>query len=323
MSISKDILYYFDKIRKKPVEKAKTSSISYIKEYLLVEPSKLKKTPPGSDIVHLRLTTGVIVGHMGSGKTTLALTLAKYIEDYYTKKGYNVKTILSIDFLSALNTIEKGDEIIILIIDDAPTKYLAGGRQRSDEEYLRPYYLIRHLAVRKSNWEALYCALFFNTQRYMSLDINFRNAPLKMFKTLLFDPHEFGDARQLFLSDYLGYLKDLTIKILIKHLDSYKSYFIYKLGNLQGIVKVPFTAKPRNLINLRDEREFVLDNVMEQAKTSLKDSDLVCEIAKRMGRAGWTWTKARKFIKKLREAGIKYTEQRVYECWKKGREEMG
>ena len=315
--MSRDLLYYFDRIEEKPIEKIRLGSLSYIKKYLLVPPSKLRKTLIGSDIVNLELNVGVIVGYMGSGKTTLALTLAKIIEDYYTSYNMSVKTILSIDFPSAINAVEEGDEVIVIIIDDAPTKYIAGGRQRTDKEFLKPLYLIRHLLVRKSGWEAILGILFFNTQRYMSLDINFRNAPLKIFKTLLFDPREFGDAAMLFKSDYLRALKYLTLKILIDKDNDYKSFFVYRLGDRQGVVRIPFTGMPRNLINLRSKREEELRSAMEE-DSILEPSKVIYTIAYYMGKAGISWNKTREHLSKYREVGIRYSDHRAYEYWRMG-----
>ena len=241
---------------------------SFIERMFLLDPSKFKESTPGALISNVQWTLCDVVGPIGSGKTTLSLTIARTIEEFYESHGLKTYTILAPSLPIALHQTPEDSEVIIYIVDDAPIYHFAAGRVREDVQNVGAFFLMRHLVLLKAP-RAKYIVLFFNTQRFKSLDVVFRQAPVIIFKGLLADRDELKKIKKELGYTLFQYLMDITRGIYLDHDTEYYKYYVYKtIWGSKGLIKVPFRKEPKNLVVAGEERLVILHQFINNVTTS-------------------------------------------------------
>jgi len=225
-----------------------------------------RRAPSSYPDVRLRHTT--IIGYMESGKTTLALTLARKIEEkmeelgepFMCYMGDSISDFLNIDF-----DIDSG--YILLIVDDAPQTYLSRNfmSQKSRHD-VAEFFKIRHTLEEKGFQGVL--GLIFCTQFFRALDVFFRNAPLVIFKSLV--SHDIAERREI--ARYLGryyyrLLRDITQKMFVEWNDSVKSLSIAVFPDgIKRLVRIKEMARPKNLIVIGEDKPTEAIRHVEEVK---------------------------------------------------------
>ncbi len=300
------------------LSKARKIRTSELVGRLFIPPDKLSITSEEDKLtprVEWRLV--IDVGLMGSGKTTLALTVGRKMEEYY--HGYRVYTILSDDLISAVKKIPGDAEIIYIIIDDAPIRHLAAQRIREDVYTIGAFFRIRHLALKMAP-NTLYVAMMFNTQRFKSLDVVFRGfANIIVYKTVLGDVREQEELKKYLGSIPYRFLLGITEAIYSYHMPEYKQFYVYRtLGGGKGLAYLDLIAKPRNLIVVESIHK-IDDFLLKHEKVELKK--LAENVLKAAGMLDMPWTWVRdNLLPTLREMGLKIGQQKAYDIYKRARE---
>ena len=261
------------------------------------------------------------VGRPKSGKTTAALTIAALVEEFYD--GFKVSTVLSNTLPNTISLIPNDVDIAVLIVDDAPVKHPAyGGRRLSDAVNVATYFMMRHL-VREKSPNIKYVIIIFNTQRYWSLDVAFREASdVDIFKSIVKEPRE-----KRFLKKHIGKKLFRFLQILHKQVFKYRlteplNYFVYYttwsekgIGVFEGGPK-----KPKNLIVDEETKKDIINNLLNIAGKN-EASSIVLKLVESLGRMGISWSKIRdKLLPYLREEyEIKIATNQAFKFWRKGR----
>lgn len=173
--------------------------------------------PPYDKKIRFRHLT--IVGLPESGKTTLAMRIAEYVKKAFRK---NVNLIYTRDLRVAIDSLNN-DEYQLVIVDDA-VRYQHSRRSMQHHDIVADFYEIRHIFEKQHEQGIL--SIIFLTQRFQSLDVVFRNAPIVIFKTVLTDPYDNKLIQKLVGAKLYRALEEITRKIYLEAKDSSKSYCV-------------------------------------------------------------------------------------------------
>jgi len=122
----------------------------------------------------------LIFGAPDSGKTTLALSIAREMEEYYGEDLVN--TVVAFRFDDALKHVDD-KPIQVLIIDDAPKEQFAKSRSLREMENIIHFLRIRH-EIARVNPNCRFVVPIFTTQDLHLLDRAFRNPMVTVFSIL-------------------------------------------------------------------------------------------------------------------------------------------
>lgn len=300
------------------IRKSKKMRTTDLIKRIKIPPDQLERTPPDKKLtpnVDWRLV--IDVGIMGCGKTTLALSVGGFLEEYYYgKHGFRTYTILADDLVSAVKRIPSDAEVIYIIVDDAPIKHLAAQRLREDVYTIGAFFRIRHLALHKAP-DTMYVLLKFNTQRFKSLDIVFRGfSQIILYKTVLGDVGEQQELKKFLGKRYYEFLLGITEAIYGYHLREFKKYYVYRtLSGARGIGVLDKMFSPNNLIVSETLNQ--MDNViLEHERIELKQ--LAVSVIKAAGYMGMTWRWVRdNLLPVIREMGLKIGQQKAFDTYRR------
>ena len=264
------------------------------------------------------------VGRPKSGKTTASLTIASLTEEFY--EAFKVRNILSLSLPHCISLIPEKTEIATLIVDDAPVKHPAfSGRKLSDAVNVATFFVMRHL-VREKSSDIKYVLVMFNTQRYRSLDVAFREASdIDIFKSFVKEPRE-----KRYLRRCLGKKLFKFLQLLHKQVFKYRrvealNYFVYYttwgergIGIFEG-----GPSRPKNLIIDEESRKNTLSKLLD-ITSEHHETNVVLELIKVLGRMGTSWNKINKgLLPYLREEyGIRIDTNNAFKAWRKGKNQL-
>ena len=299
-----------------------------LQKFFIKDPFKFKDSDPDELISHVKFMFTDIVGPMNSGKTTLSLTFSYAVERFYSRKicnenecrgPYNVVTIVAPSLPIAVSKVPDGSEIINLVVDDAPILQFAAKREKEDVYLVGIFFLIRHIVLQKSR-SAKYVVVMFNTQRYKSLDIVFRSAPLVIFKALLGTKEELLEMRRELGADLFRALMDITRGIYIEDDEFYYRFYVYRTLWLErSVVELEKTAKPSNLIVAKEEREETIRSLLE-GKLLHDPKKMVKSIVIALAKEGKSWAFIQEHVLPFfrKTLGWKLPRQKsLFDLWKK------
>ena len=190
---------------------------------------------PDIELNHIELATISIIGSMGSGKTTLAKTLAAYIEESRnTLTLYGHELVAALDFLDDNLDLLKGVERTFIILDDVSAT-ASWQAVLSKMDNVHQYLKIRH-EMRQRGFEHGVVDVLYLIQYVKLLAPVFRsNSGVIIFKTGAFrDRTEKKMLREMLDSDHYYFLKEITTQIMLLHRDDYKRYFVASWINGQN-----------------------------------------------------------------------------------------
>ena len=289
--------------------------------YIFPDPDYIGSLGLGDELTpSVEYSLFIQVGRPKSGKTTSALAIASLIENHF--RDLRVRTIVSPSLPNCLRLLPKDAEVGVLIVDDAPVLHPAyGGRKFTDALNVATYFMMRHLA-RKSAPEIKYMPVIFNTQRFWSLDVAFREASdADLFKSMVKEPREKKYLRRYLGKQLFDFLKALHREVFYRRNKEAMNYFVYyTTWGSRGVGVLESIDRPSNLVvdwRTRDdmlERLFGLAGHYEARALALK-------ILEALGRLGINWGRTREILKLLRkEAGVKVADEAAHKAWKRGHE---
>lgn len=180
------------------------------------------------------------VGDMEAGKTTLLNYFARYALGKYGKSKVNLIPVNSIR--EAFDFINK-QLVQLIMIDDAISQ--ANSRRASkNADDVADYFKIRHTFEEISGLTTGLVATVYSTQRYMSLEIVFRNSDVVIFKSCPSDPNDRKKIRDQIGQAPYDYLRYITSRIKLYNDDEIKSTSVVHLPSIEmtGTFKFPFTS---------------------------------------------------------------------------------
>lgn len=223
---------------------------------------------PDIELNHIELATISIIGSMGSGKTTLAKTLAAYIEESRnTLTLYGHELVAALDFLDDNLDLLKGVERTFIILDDVSAT-ASWQAVLSKMDNVHQYLKIRH-EMRKRGFKHGVVDVLYLIQYVKLLAPVFRsNSGVIIFKTGAFrDRTEKKMLREMLDTDHYYFLKEITTQIMLLHRDNYKRYFVASWINGQNDAydSENEILEPENFYDFteyeRSESE-ILDNIL-------------------------------------------------------------
>ncbi len=259
------------------------------------------------------------VGRPKAGKTTAALTIASLVESRF--KSFRVRTVVSPSLPNCLRMLPPDTEVGVLVVDDAPVLHPAyGGRRFSDALNVATYFMMRHLA-RKSAPEIKYMLVIFNTQRFWSLDVAFREASdADLFKSMVKEPRE-----RKYLKKYLGsrlfrVLKELHKEVFLRRNRDAMRYFVYyTTWGARGLGELGSPSRPSNLTVDVKTREDMLERLFGLTN-DYEAKGLTMKVLESLGRLGVSWSEARNILNLLRDKGVRLANDVAHKVWKRGYE---
>ncbi len=253
-----------------------------------------------------------VVGWMMSGKTTLSKTLAAILEDYYSP-NFNVQVVIANNVLDALLNIESGTEVAVLIVDDAPLGHPSRTRKEMDIINAQAYFAARHIFYRKSR-RAKYVLLFFCTQRYRSLDKNFRLNPILIFKTAFIDPEENYEIAKMVGRLYLAALKYIYMMVYEKHKREYLSYSVVKIPSGKEVVVAPPPMNPSRITRVTLGLEHMI-----KAQTESQIKYAIELLIEGLAKSNVSWyTIQTSLLPSLRRIGVRINDRRAFKAYQRG-----
>jgi len=182
----------------------------------------------------------LLVGDMEAGKTTLLNHFARYALEKYGRSRVNLIPVNSIR--EAFDFINK-QLIQLILIDDAIAQANSRTSGKNAED-VADYFRIRHIFEEVSGLTTGLVATVYSTQRYMSLDITFRNSDVVIFKSCPSDPTDRKKVRDQIGQAPYDYLRYLTSRIKLFNDDEIKSTSIVHLPSIEltGTFKFPYSS---------------------------------------------------------------------------------
>jgi len=177
---------------------------------------------PKEKNIHWRTIT--IVGSPESGKTNLAFYITKRVIE--EKGEENVNVIYIQHLKNAFLFFDKKPYQLILVEDAIRGQGWRFGTTAEGTEVIADFYEIRHIFRRKARKNKATIMIIFITQRWKSLAVDFRNAPLIFFKTLLTDHYEREYIKKSLRPQYYKLLKQITRRIYALGDESAKGEFV-------------------------------------------------------------------------------------------------
>jgi len=261
------------------------------------------------------------VGRPKSGKTTAALSIASLVEDNFP--DLKVRTVLSPSLPNCLRYIPEDAEVGVFLVDDAPVLHPAyGGRKFVDALNVATYFMMRHLARRRAP-SIKYMLVVFNTQRYWSLDVAFREASdVDMFKSMVKEPREKKYLRRYLGKQLFDFLKLMHKEVFYRRNRGALNYFVYYttwgrrgVGFLEGGPR-----RPANLFVDTQTRENMLERLFGLTG-EYEAKALVLKIMEALGRLKVSWSYSRSFLNQLREVSeVRIADGTAHKAWKRGAE---
>lgn len=182
---------------------------------------------PDIELNHVELATISMIGSMGSGKTTLAKTLASYIEERRnTLTLYGHELVAALDFLDDNPDLLKEVERVFIILDDVSAT-ASWQAVLSKMDNVHQYLKIRH-EMRKRGFKRGVVDVLYLIQYVKLLAPVFRsNSGVILFKTGAFrDRSEQRMMREMLRSEYYRFLKEITARVMLLHQDEYKRFSV-------------------------------------------------------------------------------------------------
>ncbi len=261
------------------------------------------------------------VGRPKAGKTTAALSIAALVEDNFP--NLRVRTVLSPSLPNCLRYVPPDAEVGVFLVDDAPVLHPAyGGRKFADALNVATYFMMRHLARRRAPG-IKYMLVVFNTQRYWSLDVAFREASdVDMFKSMVKEPRERKYLRKYLGKQLFEFLKTVHREVFYRRNREALNYFVYYttwgrrgVGVLEGGPR-----RPSNLYVDDRTREGMLERLFGLTG-EYEAKALALKIMEALGRLGVSWSDSRGFLRQLREVSdVRVADSTAHKAWRRGAE---
>jgi len=290
--------------------------------YIFPDPDYVRSLGLGDELTpSVEYSLFIQVGRPKSGKTTSALVIARLVEEHFS--SLRVRTVVSPSLPNCIRLLPEDAEVGVLVVDDAPVLHPAyGGRKFTDALNVATYFMMRHLA-RKSAPEIKYMLVIFNTQRFWSLDVAFREASdADLFKSMVKEPRERKYLRRYLGKQLFDFLKALHREVFYRRNKDAMNYFVYyTTWGSRGVgVLESGIVRPVNLVVDMKTREDMLERLFGLAG-HYEARSLALKIMESLGRLGLSWGKSREILKLLREeAGVKVADEAAHKVWKRGHE---
>ena len=261
------------------------------------------------------------VGRPKSGKTTAALSIAALVEENF--RSLRVRTVVSPSLPNCLHYVPRDAEVGVFIVDDAPVLHPAyGGRKFADALNVATYFMMRHLA-RRSAPGIKYMLVIFNTQRFWSLDVAFREASdADLFKSMVKEPRERKYLRRYLGKQLFDFLRELHKEVFYRRNREALNYFVYyTTWSARGVgYLAEGPRRPSNLFIDRRTREEMLERLFGLTG-DYEAKALTLKLMEVMGRLSVPWSEARKFLNYLRDsAEVRIANDAAHKAWKRGAE---
>lgn len=243
-----------------------------LKDYFMPPPSKFKESPRDKIVVHVEYSWANISGRPKSGKTTLALSIAREVEKYYSNHGLEVYTVVSPLLADAISKLPEEAEVATLLIDDALLTSFAAGRTRSDILNVGAYTQLRHLLLKQCP-KFKYAVVLYTIQRYRSLDIVFRDAQdILILKTAENDPNDNRIIKEMVRSsELMWYLMKITEMLYRYHERNYAKYFVYVTAwGTRDIVYLKRVSEPQRIIVSNEIRDILLSEFQKPNPSAVR-----------------------------------------------------
>lgn len=277
-------------------------SINKLTRQLFPPPAKIPATEEESITPPMRYTFLILSGRPGSGKTTLALTIASLAEQYY--KNFEVKTVYGNDIKTVFD--QANAEIVNIIVDDADVEHPS---RKLDSVLLLYLNRFRHILARQG---VRYGIIMFVTHRWKQLLKDIRSfANMVIFKSIFLDPADNEEIVDFIGKDMFYYLRDITRKVFRDFQVEYNKFFVYRTSwGDQGLGVAPRLI-PQNLVIARKER---VSDVEELARRPAYDVE---DIIEALAMRGWAWHRVLKHaLPVLRIMGYTIGTDRAYQVWR-------
>ncbi|MBW1728275.1 MAG: hypothetical protein JRJ62_12010 [Deltaproteobacteria bacterium] len=207
----------------------------------------------------------LVVGFMGSGKTTLINYLIRIIKNLYKKQSQQVLFTNSLQY-NMQNIADR--DVIILVTDDAvelqdSTSFISSRSKKTAHDYFK----LRHLYEQKFDRNKGILFTIMGTQLYKSLDNRLRQARMIFFKNTLLDKE-----KNQYMAYHIGWESwkwlDKVTDWLYSMNPEFAKYFVLKKGNLVRRGSFPFVKQQYKCkyvnasSNVQDEKLLTLTKVL-------------------------------------------------------------
>ncbi|MCD6563100.1 MAG: hypothetical protein J7K23_04175 [Thermoproteales archaeon] len=205
----------------------------------------------------IEYSSSIVIGSMRTGKTTMAMIMAKRLENLY---GDDIAVWYSRSFADIIHSFDDNIDMVkrpyqFFIIDDVGRTLSWSASMARNLVDVHYYTGIAHVYEKYGVYSA-HITIFILSQYLKLVAPVFRaNSPLLMFKSVMLrEKTEYREIRNVVSSEGVRILRDLTFRALINHdINAKKEMLAVWMDKFEQHYYIPDPpVRPRNLIDCYD-----------------------------------------------------------------------